>query len=236
MAQLSWPFSLLLLLLYLCFQVLAIDSLGLAKDQMSGKKWVSYSSVLETDMISGGISDKELNGICKQAYNEMKAAAAKDGVPEQKVPYVVTALAVGSKIYLGSSIKGGREYWYKENFRDAPPQLAQGLQNCETEGKIHRVGGGCGEINTIALSYELEPAIQLSGGKITTWGRTPNDLNNKFRQACGRPDPNKPTVSDWGCWKATAHFGLDRIEERQAEDPGFSVKIVSEGRKKCTTK
>lgn len=235
MARLSQPFSLLVLLLYLCFQVLATDSLGITRDRMSESQpgWTSYSSLLEIDKNAASVSDKQLNDVCKQAYEEMEKEAKKDGL--KGVPGVMTALAVGNKIYLGSSMKGRRGYWYEHDFEHAPEELKQGLQACEAAGKTHRTGGGCGEINAIALAYELEKTIQLKGGKITSWGRDPQKNEVLFRQACGRPPKDDPDTLDWGCWKITGYYEMHRVSRKETETPNFSFKVISSGRAKCST-
>ncbi|KAJ5095661.1 hypothetical protein NUU61_005017 [Penicillium alfredii] len=227
-------FASLFLLLCICIQVLAIESLGLTRDKLDEEnKGISYSSIIEFEEDTKSFENKTINGICKDAYDQMFEKANSDGIGKDKRPGVMTALAIGKRIYLASSIKKDKGYWYKydDTWANAPQPLIDGLEECQREegGQRHRTEASCGEPNTIGLFYDYNKDtadVTKEGGRITTWGRKPPGWDNIYRDPC--TEENK-----WGCRKLTTHFNLEVVSKTDPEDVKKKFSVLANPRRKC---
>ncbi|KAI9877134.1 MAG: hypothetical protein M1830_004709 [Pleopsidium flavum] len=221
--------TLVLLLCYsLSLQALFIGNLNIARDKID--RMTSYTVVATFDVDVADpkvLSDKQLNGFALKAHAEMLTLVAKENV---KRPSVMSALVVRKKIYFASSLKGDREYVYKEGI--APDQVVQALNECQQNGQIHRTGGGCGEVNVVTLYYDTE-------------GRNADLRNERARIiAVGvpsrhdeKPAENKAPCSEpgkWGCLEFCRNLGLSFVQGlgRSKDDSSLSFKS-EQPRLKC---
>ena len=160
------------LLSYLAVCISAVGPLGIQwnKDMATrdGVQKMVWMSVIDfgTEIDEKTISNEQLAGLAKKAWNEMKAdfdnKPWKDsGVSNSKagqVPTVMVALTRGTKIYFSSSMRSCSDdkigYAYSSIL--SPPPVQMGLYSCAllTEnGDRHRTGGNCGEQMAAVLVF-----------------------------------------------------------------------------------
>ncbi|KAI9711680.1 MAG: hypothetical protein M1812_007113 [Candelaria pacifica] len=222
-------------LLLLCFtlQTLAIADLHLARDEI-GEGGVSYSVIAEFDFDvtdTTKLSDKQFNGFVRKAFAELVAASSRDKIER---PALMTGLGVGKRIYLASSMKRVRGYFYKEDssYGNAPAQLRDALTECSETGQLHRTVGGCGEVNAVALFYDTEDRdadLRNVKARIASWGTFQHDKDSlekgSNKNACSEP-------GKWGCLEFCTFLGINIITEKADDESNFQF-VTKQERIKC---
>ncbi|OAA73181.1 hypothetical protein ISF_00082 [Cordyceps fumosorosea ARSEF 2679] len=174
---------------------LAADGLQIKLDRDLYKKQGSivYASHLHFDE-TPDISDSQLYKIARDAYNEMRSSATKNGLTE-KIPNVMTTLLIGNELIFASSAKGPKDPY------DPEDQVVGDLTVCSNanEGRRHKNGGRCGEVMAFHEWYQThEGSSRLnadSGAKVVAISMQKNPAGKReplILAPCGND-------KEWGC-------------------------------------
>lgn len=129
----------------------------------------SWNFVVEFDIdISTELCDNELLWLAKLGYDEMVIAYQSlkpHRYPKIKMPNAATLIAIGHRVYLATSVRGGANHIVMNGNYKVRAALAQ----CGADyGNYahHRTSGNCGEQACAQLYFEVNPNESLTGAKV----------------------------------------------------------------------